>query len=352
MQKPLVSIIVPVYNAEKYLPACLDSICNQTLRELEIIVVDDGSTDASGKIAEEYAGRDERIRVIHKRNGNPGATRNAGLGLVTGEYVGFVDSDDWIEPEMFHLLYEKAQEDDLDITITGVTVEYVRDNLRKNRLLNEYVNKVDISPLEAFLLLRERSLFAVVYNKLYRTELLMRCEIRFMEILPYEDLVFNLRAFMFVKRIGFLPDSPYHYMCRDNMGAANSFSSYHLQACEITNNTFRQFFRMYNWNDTEIETYLRSRRISDYSSYAISCYKKNSPITRKERILLLSDVRESRVLKQDLLLSPPSDLYTKLFYFFLFYTTPGITDSFYRLLFYLRYNLDPVYRKFRKFISK
>ena len=139
MEKKMISVIVPVYNVEKYLPACLDSICHQTLKELEIILVDDGSTDNSGRIAEQYALQDKRIRVVHQRNGNPGATRNVGLELATGEYIGFVDSDDWIEPEMFASLYAKAETDNLDIVVTGVTTEWLRDNRKKE---NRFVESI------------------------------------------------------------------------------------------------------------------------------------------------------------------------------------------------------------------
>ena len=122
MKNPLVSVIIPVYNVEKYLRHVTDSICNQTFRELEIIVVDDGSTDRSGCIAEEFAQKDCRIRVVHKRNGNPGATRNVGLELVNGEYIGFVDSDDWIDPAMYEKLYQAAQATKADLVVTGVCV--------------------------------------------------------------------------------------------------------------------------------------------------------------------------------------------------------------------------------------
>lgn len=100
----LISVIVPVYNVEKYLPKCLDSIVNQTYRNLEIILVDDGSPDNCGTICDEYAKRDNRIRVIHKENGGASSTRNAGLDVALGEYIGFVDSDDMIHPEMYELL--------------------------------------------------------------------------------------------------------------------------------------------------------------------------------------------------------------------------------------------------------
>mgnify|MGYP000010880611 CR=1 FL=1 len=356
-EKPLVSVIVPVYNAEKYLPACLDSICNQTLQELEIIVVDDGSTDRSREIADEYAVRDKRIKVVHKRNGNPGATRNVGLRFVTGEYVGFVDSDDWIEPEMFFALYRKAKNDNLDIVVTGVTVEFARDKREIKRLLNKSITVAEeksISPLDTFFMLKEKSLFAVVYNKLYSFRLLENKQICFMEMLPYEDLVFNLKAFMFTKKIDVIPDnSPYHYICRDEMTAAGSFSQNHLQACKVTEDVFRQFFLMYNYNEAKVSSYLRTRRISDYSAYASGFYKKNSPLTRKERIACLyKEFVNNEMLKQDILLSPPIGFYQRMFYYFIFNTTPLITDCFYQFLFYMRYHFDPIYREFRRFISQ
>ncbi len=104
MKKHLISVIIPVYNVEKYLPRCLDSVVAQTYTNLEIILVDDGSTDTSGKICDEYAKRDARIKVIHKQNGGVSSARNAALKICTGQYVGFVDSDDYIERDMFEYL--------------------------------------------------------------------------------------------------------------------------------------------------------------------------------------------------------------------------------------------------------
>ena len=98
---PKISVIVPVYKVEPYLRKCLDSIVNQTYRNLQIILVDDGSPDNCGKICDEYAARDRRIEVIHQENGGISAARNAGLNLADGDYIGWVDSDDWIEPEMY-----------------------------------------------------------------------------------------------------------------------------------------------------------------------------------------------------------------------------------------------------------
>lgn len=115
-----ISVIIPVYNAEKYLRCCLDSVTGQTLRDIEIICVDDGSTDQSSQIIETYAKKDDRIKVIHKENGGLVLARKAGVTEASGAYVGYVDSDDWIEPDMYENLYEKVCEHGCDIVASGL----------------------------------------------------------------------------------------------------------------------------------------------------------------------------------------------------------------------------------------
>lgn len=109
-KKPLISVVVPVYNVEKYLPKCLDSLLAQTWQELEIIVVDDGSPDNSWDIMQEYARRDSRVRLIRQKNGGLSAARNAGVEAARGEWIGFLDSDDYVAPEMYERLYCAAVE--------------------------------------------------------------------------------------------------------------------------------------------------------------------------------------------------------------------------------------------------
>lgn len=120
MTAPKVSIVVPVYNTEKYLKQCVDSILAQTLREIEIILVDDGSREECAQLCDELAKNDLRIKVIHKINGGLGLARNSGIEAACGEYVGFVDSDDYIRPEMYGSLYEAAVKNDADLAISGI----------------------------------------------------------------------------------------------------------------------------------------------------------------------------------------------------------------------------------------
>ena len=120
MATPKVSIVVPVYNTEKYLKQCVDSITAQTLREVEIILVDDGSKEECAKLCDELARTDARIKVVHKANGGLGLARNSGIEAACGEYVGFVDSDDYIQPEMYESLYKAATEHDADLAVSGI----------------------------------------------------------------------------------------------------------------------------------------------------------------------------------------------------------------------------------------
>lgn len=125
----LISVIIPVYNVEKYLECCLKSILNQTFVNIEVIVVNDGSTDGSGKICDYFAKTDKRVRVIHKENGGPVSARNAGLQVALGEYISYVDSDDWAEPNMLERLYTILNEYDIDIVMCG----YYEDTGNKSK---------------------------------------------------------------------------------------------------------------------------------------------------------------------------------------------------------------------------
>lgn len=118
---PELSIIVPVYKTEKYLPKCIDSILAQTFTDFELILIDDGSPDRCGEICDEYAAKDDRIIVIHQKNQGVSAARNAGLDIAKGEYIGFVDSDDWIEPEMYEMLWGIAKERNTQVVACGLS---------------------------------------------------------------------------------------------------------------------------------------------------------------------------------------------------------------------------------------
>ena len=190
---PKISVIVPVYKVEKYLDKCVESIVNQTYKNLEIILVDDGSPDNCPAMCDEWAEKDERIRVIHKENGGLADARNAGMDIATGDYIGFVDSDDWIEPNMYEVLLKNALKYDADISRCGLSVNC--ENGENNQWRETEFSEVHV--LDNFEYTRRviqgGYLNGAVWNKIYKKETVG--SYRFMtEDGASEDIMFNNRV--------------------------------------------------------------------------------------------------------------------------------------------------------------
>lgn len=215
---PKVSIIVPVYNVEQYLKECLDSIINQTLQDIEILCVNDGATDNSGKILDEYAAKDSRIKVIHKQNEGYGKAMNIGLDNATGEYIGIVEPDDYIALDMYESLYNIAKEKDLDL-IKADFHRFVGDGDKKTFYyeklspLEEYYNKV-LNPKEDF------NVFKFTINTwagIYKRDFVEKYHIRHNETpgASYQDNGFWFQTFAFATRI-YILNQPFYKNRRDN----------------------------------------------------------------------------------------------------------------------------------------
>ncbi len=208
--EPMISIIVPVYNVERYLPECLDSICGQSYRNLQIILVDDGSTDNSGTICDQYAEKDPRIRVIHKPNGGAASAKNAGLDAIRGNYVAFIDSDDYVEPQWLERTMAVIQSMDADV------VEFAFDRIYRtgNELGSQHSEQVHAFTtqeyLGQYLSCWTSSLF---WNKLICADLVR--EIRFRpERRCIDDEFFTYKAVSGAKHIVRIHDVLYHYRQR------------------------------------------------------------------------------------------------------------------------------------------
>lgn len=227
MEANKISVIVPVYKAERYLRDCLDSLVSQTHRNLEIILVEDGSPDGSGRICDEYAARDNRIRVIHQKNSGASAARNAGLAAARGDWIGFVDADDRIEPDMFAYLFSLAQEYGADISQCGVFFE---ENDRNSIHFCSGEICVLENHSEQFWTDTWDVLSNCVWNKLYRAEVLAGIEF----CLDYsigEDQFFLLHALIGVRRIVTGTDAKYHYVLRADSISHKEPSEEELLSC-------------------------------------------------------------------------------------------------------------------------
>lgn len=203
MQK--VSVIVPIYNVEQYLNRCIDSLVNQTLQDIQIILVNDGSTDGSGKIAKKYANAyPEKILYLEKENGGLSDARNCGMLYAEGEYVAFLDSDDYIEKNAYEEMYNKAKEDDSDYVECDFIWEY--PNEKKEDTQYKYNNKHEML---AFVRV-------VAWNKLIKRNIIEKHKIEFPKGLRYEDIEFTYKLIPYINKFSYINQTFVHYTQRDN----------------------------------------------------------------------------------------------------------------------------------------
>lgn len=212
-----VSVIVPVYNVEKYLRKCIESILSQTYSNIELLLIDDGSKDSSGQICDEFASKDTRVKVIHKQNGGVSSARNLGIEKATGDYIGFVDSDDFISPEMYRVLVEMIEETQVDIAICGYLKEVSPGEYK--RYWEEDVECILSQQEQLNNLLTNRFYSCSCCDKLFRKELITA--LRFDEkIKQYEDMLFMFQAMKKSEKAAYISEPYYYY--RTNMGSAST----------------------------------------------------------------------------------------------------------------------------------
>ncbi len=219
MSQPKISVIVPIYNVEPYLRQCLDSIVSQTYRNLEIILVDDGSPDNCGAICDEYAAKDSRIQVIHQKNGGVSAARNAGLAAAAGAWIGWVDGDDWIEPDMYDYLLENIQAYGADVAVCSRVERYPdRDVLWGWDQLQIWDQEQAVARL-----LEDKALGNYLCEKLWKRELFDG--IRFPEGEIFEDISVTCQLFLKMDKMVALPGVKYNYRQRSgSIVKSQSFS--------------------------------------------------------------------------------------------------------------------------------
>lgn len=219
---PKISIIVPIYNVEKYLERCIQSLLNQTLRDIEIIMVDDESPDDCPQLCDIYASQDQRIKVIHKKNEGLGYARNTGLEIASGEYIAFVDSDDYVDINMYEKLYQIAQKNNLDTVFSNFnTVDqhqnihkvlqqkefhiYKNEDIKNDLLLNMIASDVNIK--------KERSIDMSVWRAIYSREIITSHQIKFESerVFMSEDIIFHIDYLSHAKAVGLVPQAYYYY---------------------------------------------------------------------------------------------------------------------------------------------
>lgn len=207
-----VSIIIPVYNVEQYISQCLDSLINQTLQEIEIICINDGSKDNSLNILKDYADKDSRIKIINKKNEGLSCARNDGLKAASGEYIGYVDSDDWVAEDFYEKLFIAAKKYNADIAAgnivrCGKLVRKYRIKYEKEELLTDGLEKLKAAQIPKY---------NYVWNKIYKRESLLKLDIPFPAGKVYEDIRWSIKVIYYLENLVTVPESNYYYRKNQN----------------------------------------------------------------------------------------------------------------------------------------
>lgn len=299
---PEVSIIVPIYNVEKYLDQCVQSLRNQTLEDIEILLVDDGSPDQSGKMADGYALADERVKVVHQRNAGLGPARNAGIEIATGEYIAFVDSDDWVNLDMYEKLYHVASGNKADIVVSGhcdmvngmAVVKKVHPLAGKTFRSTEEIMRVrknlyghspDDTAVEAFPM--------SVCMSLYKRSMIVEHNLRFMKILS-EDTIFNLLAYQCARAITFTSYTDYCYRKEEQASITQSFSKSKLHRYQEFLETLFELAE----SENDMECSLRAKKMAiDYCRLYVGIVDHSNDSFRKKKEYVREFVQKDEIKK-------------------------------------------------------
>jgi len=219
---PLISVIIPVYNVAEYLPKCMESVTGQTYKNLEIILINDGSADNSGEICDIFAKKDNRIRVIHQENAGVSVARNAGLDIAKGEWIGFVDPDDWVETNIFERLCSTATESGLEIAMCGYTMHDTNGQTSKRISTSSAVMLNNQYALERILYDRYTMGYVYVWNKLFSRQIIG--DTRFnTSFYAAQDAMFTLDIFLKNPDAVYIPEPLYNY-CKREGSTSKSFN--------------------------------------------------------------------------------------------------------------------------------
>lgn len=348
---PKVSVIIPIYDVEKYLQRCIDSLFNQTLRDIEIILVDDGSPDNCGLICDENAQKDERIKVIHKKNGGVSEARNFGIDEARGEYLLFIDPDDWCEYTMIEELFNSISAKLVDIAVCGYSIDYTNNNFSIKKPLVKKIFKKDIA--EAIYLLDIEGMLNVLWNKLYKRDIIKKHNLYFVnDFAPGQDMLFNSEYFKYIQSISFISNELYHYMRQDEDTLVSIYNPRLYNNILTLNSARKSLYEFYNMSSAKYIKCFADTYKKSIASSIPNIFRKNCTLTIKEKKHFIKTLMQDDELKRYFKISKAVSFYDKLFYRMIKIGSPHMMYMVYFILFKFRYGQDGMYRLIRKQIMK
>ncbi len=294
MNNELISVIIPIYNVEKYLEKCIESIINQTYKNLEIILVDDGSKDKSDEICDEYAKKDNRIKVIHKENSGVSSARNVGIENSKGEYISFVDSDDWLEKDFIEKLHNIIKENNSDLAQSGY-YRVVGENKEK---INSTENIENIDKNEFLIrVLSPQTGFGLCHMKLIKKKIIG--DIRFNENLKAgEDALFNEMISQNIKKATFYGYPLYNYRINENSAVKRFDKNYPNKYKISMEETKKYLLKNYSDNKKIMQCYYNFVAFHILLILVNYCYHPDLQKNAKERKNLVKEILAEPIFKE------------------------------------------------------
>lgn len=311
MENIAVSIIIPVYNVEKYLRECINSIINQTLKDIEIICIDDGSSDNSFDILEEYAKIDNRIKIIKQANQGVSTARNNGIRLSNADYICFIDADDYISNDYLEQMYNKIVETNADIIINDNIIKFSNDN--KNKIGNEISQKREngIYDINSKFI---QSMYPSVWGKLYKKKMIFELGINFPCNLIHEDLCFNYKLLPYLRKAVQSNIGNYYYRQRQNSLTSKKKKTHSFDSIKV----FENIYLYYKENNLLDEYELPYRLIAYRSSLVYEYIEFRKKVLEMIKSLNLDIKKMKSDKKLKLLLISPNILIYRINKFFNF----------------------------------
>ena len=281
-----ISIIVPIYNAENHLEKCVKSILTQTIEDLELILVDDGSKDNSLSICNAYACRDPRVKVIHQKNAGVSVARNHGIEVAEGDYIGFVDSDDWIDTHMYERLLQEAYKTNADVVMCDITTVYDSGKTQMDTITqlskNHIFKKSDFTP--SLLLEMAGSACRCIYKNRYSDNVMQCKNLHFPVGVKFsEDRIFNIYAFGFANKVCYIKEAYYNRYINEK-SAVHRFHEDYFEAYKKSAEEINKAIEIAWNNENEFKVVYLHRFINDSLMAICNYYYKTSTLDNYSRI--------------------------------------------------------------------
>lgn len=337
MEKIKVSYIVPVYNVEKYVKACVDSILAQTISDYEVIIINDGSTDSSLDVVNKEYGNNPLVKILSQQNQGLGPTRNNGVAVAKGEYIQYVDSDDTLEPNMTELLYEEATKSQADIVICAYN--NVNTYLNKTFVRSLKDGDLDISNLgDSVLRMSPTEVLNPAWNKLYRREFIK--DIKQKPISPGQDIEFNLRLLALNPILAYVNIPLYNFFSRGSSSITHSYRKQMDEAQIIRFAAYKDFFESLPKRKPEYALFLNKKLLFSYMARVKNIYRYGTPYGFSARTKYLKEGIMSNEEAKLFLKEAGSSNNTERFFLYLYKTgNPWLMNVCFTLVYFLQRKL-------------